>query len=142
MVWFPAEESYFPLYRNVHTGSGTHPASIQRVRKYLSPRKKRPKREDDHCLLPKLRISGAVTPLHHEASWRAQGRAYHCMRYGLATHSRSSSMSSSVLQVLYPTPMVGGTKTRMAWYVVIIDFDIITYPKPQRSHPENSPHLL
>ena len=88
MVRFPAEESYFSLYRNVHTGSGTHPASIQRVRKYLSSREKRPRREDDHCLLPKLRMSGAVTPLHHKASWRAQGRAYLCMRYELATHSR------------------------------------------------------
>jgi len=51
MVRFPQRKDIFLFTETSHL------ASIQRAHMHLSTREKRPRREDDHCLLPKLRMS-------------------------------------------------------------------------------------
>ena len=58
--------------QSVQTGPGTHSASIQRV-PGASPSVKWPGREADDSLPP-----GALSPLPHMYSWRAEGRI--CLR--------------------------------------------------------------
>jgi hypothetical protein len=79
VVRFPVGTRRLSLSESVETGSGTHPASYS-----IGTGDSRPGDKATGALkftadlhgLPRLRISGAITPLSYMLSWLAQGQLY------------------------------------------------------------------
>jgi hypothetical protein len=76
-VRMPAGTRDFSLLQNVQIGSGAHPPSIQWVPELFTRGGKRPGRDADNSRtysVPRLRVSGAISPLPYMPERCAKGQ--------------------------------------------------------------------